>query len=99
MHNKVEQLSTPREQKAIAILAIEHTLLKISTVTLEKVESKLQSEYECNLSDCYEHPEYLSRILKDLFGPAHDKIIQDVNSYLEEFTYQKPIADFLEKIR
>jgi hypothetical protein len=92
-------LSTPREQKAIAVLAIEHTLLKISTATLGKVETRLQEEYRCTLSDCYDHPEYLSSVLRDLFGPSHLEIVQDVNSYLEEFTYQKPIADFLEKIR
>jgi hypothetical protein len=92
-------MSTPREQKAIVVLAIEHTLLKISTDTLGKVETKLQNEYRCSLSDCYDHPEYLSSVLKDLFGATHTKVVQDVNSYLEEFTYQKPIANFLEKIR
>jgi hypothetical protein len=92
-------MSTISEQRTIVILAIEHTLLKISNDTLNKVESRLQSEYGCNILDCYDHPEYLSSVLKNLFGSAHAKVIDSVNSYLQEFTYQKSIADFLEKIR
>ncbi len=92
-------MSTLREQKAIAVLAIEHTLLKISNDTLTKVESTLQNEYNSSISDCYDHPEYLSGVLKSIFGTAHSKVVRDVNSYLQEFTYQKPIADFLAKIQ
>ncbi|SHO45859.1 conserved hypothetical protein [Nitrosotalea sinensis] len=92
-------MSTLREQKAIAVLAIEHTLLKISNDTLTKVESTLQNEYNSSISDCYDHPDYLSSVLKSIFGTAHSKVVRDVNSYLQEFTYQKPIADFLARIQ
>ncbi|MDE1725430.1 MAG: hypothetical protein KGH76_06000 [Thaumarchaeota archaeon] len=92
-------MSTPREQKAITVLAIEHTLLKVSNDTLTKVESKLQSEYNSSISDCYDHPEYLSSVLKNIFGTAYAKVIGDVNTYLQEFTYQRPIAEFLAKMQ
>ncbi|MDE1843998.1 MAG: hypothetical protein KGI10_01560 [Thaumarchaeota archaeon] len=87
------------EMKAIVVLAIEHTLLKISKNTLEKVETELHQKYKCSISDCYEHPEYLSKVLKDLFGNSHHGIVRDVNKYLDEFTYQRPISEFLDKIK
>lgn len=87
------------EMKAIVVLAIEHTLLKISKNTLEKVETELHQKYKCSISDCYKHPEYLSKVLKDLFGDSYHYIVRDVNRYLDEFTYQRPISEFLDKIK
>jgi len=83
----------------MVVLAIEHTLLQIGMATLEKVQSKIRKDYNCDLSDCYTHPEYLNKVLKDLFGPSHIEIVKSVNKYLEEFSYQRPIAEFLHKIK
>lgn len=91
-------MSNPREQKALVVLAIEHTLLKISSSTLGQVESRLHEQYNCALSDCYEHPEYLATILKELFGVSYSKVLGDISVYLSEFTYQRPIAEFLQKM-
>lgn len=82
----------------MVVLAIEYTLLQLGMPTLEKVQEKLRAEYNCSLSDCYAHPEYLNKVLKDLFGPAHLEIVKSISKYLEEFTYQKPISEFLLKI-
>ena len=87
------------EYKKVAVLAIEYTLLQIGMPTLEKVQSKLRVDYNCSLSDCYAHPEYLNKVLKDLFGPAHLEIVKSISKYLEEFSYQRPISEFLLKIR
>ncbi len=88
-----------KEMRAIVVLAIEHTLLKISMNTLEKIQTELQQKYKCSISDCYEHPEYLSKVLKDLFGNSYHEIVKDVNRYLDEFAYQRPISEFLDKIK
>ena len=85
--------------KAIVALAIEHTLLKISKNTLEKVQTELRQKYKSDISDCYDHPEYLSKVLKDLFGDSHHDVVRDVNRYLDEFAYQRPISEFLDKIK
>ncbi len=85
--------------KTIVILAIEHTLLKMSKSTLEKVQSELYKEFNCGIADCYEHPEYLSKTLKDLFGASHYEIVENVSKYLDEFSYQEQIAEFLVKIK
>ena len=88
-----------KAMKAIVILAVEHTLLKIGKKTLEKVQEEMHQKYKCDISDCYEHPEYLSKILKDLFGVSYHEVVRDVNKYLDEFAYQRPIAEFLAKIK
>lgn len=88
-----------KDMKAIVVLAIEHTLLKISKMTLEKVQQEMRQKYKCDISECYEHPEYLSKTLRDLCGESYHEIVREVNKYLDEFTYQRPIAEFLAKIK
>ncbi|MGI0062942.1 MAG: hypothetical protein ACREBA_10875 [Nitrosotalea sp.] len=85
--------------KTMVVLAIEHTLLKTGMSTLEKVQAELYQEFNCDISECYEHPEYLNKVLKDLFGVAKHEIIKNVNKYLNEFSYQEQIAEFLDKIK
>ena len=82
--------------KAITILAIERTLLTIGEPVYGQVIDILDKEYHCGLSDCYEHPEYLSAILKKLYGDAHRQIIKSINNKLEEFSYNEPIKKFVE---
>ncbi len=88
-----------KEMKTVVVLAVEHTLLKIGKKTLEKVQEEMHQKYKCDISDCYEHPEYLGEILKDLFGDSYHEVVGDVNKYLDEFAYQKPITEFLAKIK
>ena len=87
------------EYKKMAVLAIEYTLLQLGMPTLEKVQTKLRTDYNCGLPNCYDYPEYLNKVLKDLFGPAHLEIVKSISKYLEEFSYQRPISEFLLKIR
>ncbi|MDE1769618.1 MAG: hypothetical protein KGI28_03555 [Thaumarchaeota archaeon] len=86
------------EHKIVIVLAIEHTLLQMDKSILEKVQTKLRKEYNSSLSDCYTHPEYLVKVLKSLFGKSYPKIVKSVSDYLKDFSYQKPIVEFLDKI-
>jgi len=85
--------------RIVVIFAIEHTLLQISKDALEKVQTKIRKEYNCSLAECYDHPEYLNRVLKDLFGASHTEVVRSVSNYLNDFTYQRPIVEFLDKIK
>lgn len=59
--------------KPMAMLAIVHTLLKISNSTLEDVQARLYQKYKYSIQDCYEH---LSKIRRDLFGTASKEVIK-----------------------
>jgi len=93
LHENQEQIG-----RALVTLAIEKALLDIGKPTYDKVLHMLNSKYHCYLPDCYEHPEYLNKVLKALFGNAGDIIIKSISMQLEEFTYKKPMARFLQVI-
>ena len=84
--------------KALVTLAAQKALIDIGKPTYNKVVEMLYSKYHCHLPDCYEHPEYLSKVLKALFGRAGDVIAESIRTQLEDFMYKKPIANFLEVI-
>ncbi len=64
--------------KALTGLAIENALLDIGKPVLEKVANKLFKEYHCHIPDCYEHPEYLNDVLRDVFGNPYSTIVQSI---------------------
>jgi hypothetical protein len=85
-------------KKAIVTLAIEQTLLEFESPALEKVSDKLFEYYHCYIPDCYKKPEYLNRVLKELFGSSYTVIVQSIRKRLEEQALQDPIQNFLAKL-
>ncbi len=85
-------------KKALVGLAIEKSLIEFGTPVLERVLHELETKYHCYIFDCYEHPDYLQQVLKDLFGSAHNKIIESIRKNLEEFSYQESVQNFLYNI-
>lgn len=85
-------------KKALVTLAIEQTLLEFVPPALEKVSNKLFEYYHCYIPDCYKKPEYLNRVLKELFVSSHTVIVQSIRKRLEEQASQDPIQTFLAKL-
>ena len=85
-------------KKALVALAIEQTLLEFGPPALEKVSNKLFEYYHCYIPDCYTKPEYLNRVLKELFGNSHTVIVQSIRRRLDEMSSQDSIKNFLVKL-
>jgi hypothetical protein len=82
-------------RKALVSLVIEKVLLDIGTPTLKEVTQKLYKEYHCYMPDCFEKPEYLKRILQDLYGKSSITIIESIRKQLQEYETQKGIDVFI----
>lgn len=82
-------------KKALVSFAIEKSLLGLGEPVYQKVTKILKDDYGCFIPDCYEHPEYLKRILVDLYGNAHKTIINAIKSDLADFSEQGPIHQFV----
>lgn len=78
--------------------AIEKALLGIGGPAYESVVQKLYENHRCRLFDCYEHPEYLHSVLKEIFGDNYKAIAKSIKSHLKDVSEQKPITDFLSVI-
>ena len=98
MPNSLIDIAANEARKALVAVAIETVLLKIGKSVYDEVIHNLYKEYHCYLPDCYEHPEYLKRILQDLFGKSSLNIIASIKKYLGEYTEQKGIRNFIDVI-
>ncbi|HYL66473.1 MAG TPA: hypothetical protein VEU72_04910 [Nitrosopumilaceae archaeon] len=86
-------------KKALVSLALEESLLEIgSTKLLHDVFRILYEKFQSYLPDCYDHPEYLSSIFAELDSGTANVFLELLNEKLVEFSYQKPIGEFLVKI-
>lgn len=82
-------------KKALVSLAIEQTLLEFGPPALEKVSNKLFEYYHCYIPDCSTKPEYLNRVLKELFGNSHTVIVQSIRRRLDEMSSQDSIKNLV----
>ena len=91
-------IDSDHARKALIAFVIERSLLKIGKTALDQVSNNLYEEHRCYLGDCYEHPEYLTKALKDLFGKSHIVIVESIKEELANFVEQKTIEKFLKVI-
>ncbi|MDC8452253.1 MAG: hypothetical protein LV477_04980 [Candidatus Nitrosotalea sp.] len=85
-------------KKVFVDIAIQKALLESGSVTLEKVNNQLFEIYHSSLSECYDNPEYLREVLKDIFDKSHTKIIDDIKIQLQSVSYHKQVEIFLQKL-
>ena len=85
-------------RKAIISLAIENVLRGIGEPVYEKTIRQLSKDFNCYLPECYEHPEYLNKVLKKIFGNAHITIVDAIKKELDGQITEKPIEVFLTAI-
>jgi len=98
VNDKTSNLVPPFDsnaRKKVISHAIEKTLLEISKETFDKVSDKLYKDYHYTFSDCYNRPEYLSRILEELFGEGSSVITDKIKKLLEEHRKDERILRFV----
>ena len=81
--------------KSLVLLSIEKTLLEIGKPEYEKVVNKLREDHKCSLPDCFDNPEYLKRVLCDLFGKSYDCILECIKENLAKFKSEELVQKFL----
>ena len=85
-------------KKALVTISIEHALLEMGTPVLDEVTRALYDNYKCYVPDCFDHPEYLKEVLKELYGNSYSNIVKSIHKHLDEFIVQEPIEEFLKAI-
>jgi len=84
--------------KTLVGMCIEKSLLAIGKETYDRVVHDLYAIYHSYLPDCYEHPEYLSDILTQLYGNTGKVVADLIKNQLEEFSDYDRIAKLLKVI-
>lgn len=78
--------------------AMDMALVKLGGVTFDEVREKLHTKYQCVVTDCYEHPEYLKDVLVEIFGDASKVITESIKDDLNKISDDPGIEQFLEEL-
>lgn len=81
--------------KTLVAISVEVVLMRIDGPQYFLVPTKLERDYDCKIIDCFEHPEYLKNVLKDVYENSYDKVLEDLETELGEIISEKEIQDFL----
>jgi hypothetical protein len=63
------------------------------------VVSKLEHHYNCKIIYCFDHPEHLCAVLREVYKKDYDGIVDSIETEFGESAGQVEIADFVYKLR
>ena len=78
--------SLAEQHKKAVISCIELVLMRRSNTLYNLVVAKLDSLYNCSISDTYENPEYLRAVLKEVYKENYNSVIDDIKLGLDDLT-------------
>ena len=86
-------------KKAVVLFILRQSLLESGSEAFDMVNRSLFEKYRCELSDCFEKPEYLLDVLKYVYDGSYTAVVESMKQSLEKFAQECIIKEFLEKIR
>ena len=91
--------SSPRRaREALITVAVESALLAAGDDFYKKVSDLLRDTYNCEIMDCNKHPQYLNAVLSKLGEDARSEITHEIRKELDEYSYIKTVALFLDAL-
>ncbi|MDE1843983.1 MAG: hypothetical protein KGI10_01485 [Thaumarchaeota archaeon] len=80
--------------KLALISYVELVLMRRGNTNYHLVLAKLGSLYDCKIVDCYDHPEYLKTVLKEVYKEEYNSVISQIKSYLGDLSNVPKIIAF-----
>jgi len=90
--------SLDQMKRTMITLAIKNTFLELGLEEYDKIVLMLQKDYNCSLEDCYENPEYLKQVLKDLLGDSYNDVLNSLKENIKNISSNKTTLNFLDAL-
>ncbi len=89
-------MDSPKEQNKLALIScLELALMKSGNANYNLVIAKLNALYDAGLRDCYDHPDYLRIILKEVYKDNYQSILNEVKMCLDDLLQVDEISNFM----
>lgn len=83
------------QNRTALALAIEVVLMRKGGDQYYHFVFKLRNLYKCEIIDCYDKPQYLKSVLKEVYGNEYNSIVEDIKLELDDSAKEEGIAAFL----
>ena len=85
-------------KRTMVTLAIKNSLLELGLEEFDKIVMMLQKDYNSTLEDCYDNPEFLKQVLKDLLGDAYNDVLNSLKENINNISSHKSTENFLDAL-
>lgn len=85
-------------KRTMVTLAIKNSLLELGLEEFDKIVMMLQKDYNSTLEDCYDNPEFLKQVLKDLLGDAYNDVLNSLKENINNISPHKSTENFLDAL-
>lgn len=85
-------------KKDVVLFVLRQSLLESRIKAFEMVNRSLYEKYRCEISDCFEKPEYLVDVLKYVYDGCYTEVVASMKRGLDKFAEEDTIKEFLGKI-
>ena len=82
-------------KKIMMSVSVYMALLDLGMDDFERIRQKLYDYYGRNISDCYNHPEYLKEVLEELYGNKSEEIVKSIRKYFGNEEEKESDTSFL----
>lgn len=76
-------------------VVVEHAILDMGVPELEKIKEMLMKDYNITTADSLDHPEYIKKVLRDLFGNSYTAILNTMYTAFDQAVQKEPIKKFM----
>jgi len=80
-------------------LSIEVVFMKKGGEEFQVVLAKLRNDFDLEIKDCYENPECLRKILKDVYHDDFESVVEEIKWELGESVKERKILEFLNALK
>ena len=101
---KTHKLCSPSDdsldemKRTMVTLAIKNTFLELGLEEFDKIVMMLQKDYNSSLEDCYDNPEFLKQVLKDLLGDSYNDVLNSLKENIKNISSHKSTENFLDAL-
>lgn len=78
--------SLNEENKMTVTTCIEVVLIRSGNANYDAVLAKLRSLYNCEISECVDHPEYLRTVLNEVYKNNYNSIVEEMSLQTHRLT-------------
>ena len=86
-------------KKDIVQFVVRETILESGPSIFDLVDRSLYEKYRCEISDCFENPEFLVDVLRYVYDDSYRSVVESITSYLDKFGQESGIKEFLDELR
>ena len=80
-------------------LSIEVVLMRRGGPEFQMVLAKLKNNFNLDIIDCYEKPEYLRKVLKEVYREDFKSVVEEIIGELGEYAQEQKIIAFLDTLK